>query len=228
LSAKNKLQLNQLPAFILTASQQMGRGQRGRSWITEPQKNLLFSFAIPFPKDFNTALFLLTIAQQVADVLEVHTSAPIRIKWPNDLYIESKKLGGILCEATYLANKPKMLVCGIGINVNQTDFGTLGLQATSLKKRTGKTFDLLSLLQLVFQSLDNAIQNKYWKDADMVEKINSRFLYRNKSIRLEVNGKDTGIASLIGIDAIGKLWFRKENEEFVSFDHENIRISRLD
>lgn len=226
--AKSNLQSTELPALILSANQTEGRGQRGRSWISSPHQNLLFTLAIPFPTHFNTSLFLLNVGHETANALESYLSFKIKVKWPNDLYIGSKKMGGILCEATYTANKPKMLLCGIGINVNQVEFGALSEHATSLSLEEGKQFDLLSLLKPILTSLDTSIIQNAWLQADTVEKINERLLYKDRLVRLNVNDQDAGRAVLIGIDALGKLWFRKEKEEFISFQHENVRISRID
>ena len=134
---------------IMAVDQFAGRGQKGTSWHSEPGKNLTFS-------TFLTPLFLnpkhqfsLTVAISVAVVqwLESLLHVAVKVKWPNDIYIGNKKIGGILIENILKGKDWKSAVVGIGINVNQTDFPeTIREQTTSIKQILHKDSNIRELL----------------------------------------------------------------------------------
>lgn len=109
---------------IMAVDQYAGKGQKGTSWQSEPGKNLTFSLlltpAFLDPKN----QFSLTVAMSlaVARWLESLLRAAVTIKWPNDIYVSDRKIGGILIENILKGNIWKSAIVGIGINVNQTDF----------------------------------------------------------------------------------------------------------
>ncbi|MCH8494987.1 MAG: biotin--[acetyl-CoA-carboxylase] ligase [Balneolales bacterium] len=115
---------------VITDNQVTGRGQYDRKWVSEPGQKLMFSVVLRpgNPKQMHT--ITLVAATACAEVLQTYTSSRICIKWPNDIYCESKKIGGILVESSFLGGKIDKLVLGIGLNVNQTlyadDLSTAG------------------------------------------------------------------------------------------------------
>jgi len=102
---------------VLAQSQSAGRGRNGRAWRDEPGKSILMSIVLK-PNLPNDSLGRLSLAVGVgaAEGVEAMCSARIRLKWPNDLMIEDRKVGGILIE-TDIAQDPPCVVAGIGINV---------------------------------------------------------------------------------------------------------------
>ncbi|SEL45876.1 biotin--[acetyl-CoA-carboxylase] ligase [Parapedobacter koreensis] len=137
---------------IMAVDQYAGRGQKGAVWQSEPGKNLTFSLLLlpSFldPKDqFSlTAAMSLAVAKWLSAMLKV----PAKIKWPNDIYIGNKKIGGILIENILKGKTWKSAIVGIGINVNQTTFpDTIRDHATSIKQilhRDSKIPELLAEL----------------------------------------------------------------------------------
>jgi BirA family biotin operon repressor/biotin-[acetyl-CoA-carboxylase] ligase len=98
---------------VVTAqSQTAGRGRRGRVWTAPPGKALLYS-AILRPLDAGHALLPLAVPVAVCEAIE--SLAPVRcqIKWPNDLWLEERKIGGVLIEA----RPPDWAVIGVGLNL---------------------------------------------------------------------------------------------------------------
>ena len=144
---------NSLPeGFLLsTGHQTAGRGQRGSRWDSEPEKNLLFSLLLrPKFLDCRYAFRLTaTLALAIARVLEVEFPE-MKLKWPNDLYLQEKKLGGMLIETVISGPNLERAVCGIGLNINQANPGP---QAVSLYDVLGKELDREKLLQQIYQSL---------------------------------------------------------------------------
>lgn len=103
---------------VVAREQQAGRGTRGRTWHS-PLGGLWMS-VICRPRDPASAeCFSLRVGLAAAEVLEEAAggSVPIMVKWPNDLYLAGRKLGGVLCEARWQGAILSWIVAGIGINV---------------------------------------------------------------------------------------------------------------
>ena len=149
----NSEALRRLPELadgtVLAAREQTaGRGQRGNTWFTEAGKNLTFSIvlkALPLKAADSVRLnFLTSVA--VASFLESH-GVEASIKWPNDIYVGSRKICGMLIENTLGPGGQLVAsVIGIGINVNQTEFPQLA-NATSMALCTGKEYELEPALE---------------------------------------------------------------------------------
>lgn len=127
-------------ATVFTSDQTKGKGQRNKTWSSEKGKNIAMSVVIE-PKTLPASgAFLLSMmmAVSVHAFLKTYTSAGLRIKWPNDIYWGDRKAAGILIENIWQGAEWNFAVIGIGINVNQTDFGELSTKAISLRQITGE------------------------------------------------------------------------------------------
>ncbi|MGD1846151.1 MAG: biotin--[acetyl-CoA-carboxylase] ligase [Salibacteraceae bacterium] len=150
-SYASELLKNQPPmegTMIWTEEQTHGRGQRGNFWTSAPGKNLTFSLIL-YPSFLNAAQFFSlskAVALGIRDFLTEKTVQPVKVKWPNDLYIGTKKVGGILVESGFRNNSMGHAVVGIGLNINQLDFGPELPNASSLAQITGQRFDCAALL----------------------------------------------------------------------------------
>ncbi|HEY5748204.1 MAG TPA: biotin--[acetyl-CoA-carboxylase] ligase [Chryseolinea sp.] len=133
--------------LVITPNQTAGRGQRGNGWEAEPGKNFTFSLILKPTTLAVKDQFYLNIFTSLAlhDYLAAKKCAAVRVKWPNDIYVGSKKVCGILVESQISGNKFSHVVVGIGLNVNQQKFGTD--TATSLSVLTGIQFDLQTELE---------------------------------------------------------------------------------
>ena len=102
-----------------TIEQTAGRGRHGRAWHAEPGSALLFSLAIPFggARAVEGAISL-ACGLAVAEALAPRVS--LQLKWPNDLLLDGRKLGGVLCELALDAAGQRTVVVGIGINLSLT------------------------------------------------------------------------------------------------------------
>lgn len=127
-------------ALVVAEEQSAGRGRRGRSWCSEPIAGLYLSLVLE-PEVSCSLAPLITLAAAVAahDALERITGLDIDVKWPNDLLVGRRKVGGILAELQAEPDQVRSLVLGVGLNVNQDEFPkSLGQIATSLRAETGK------------------------------------------------------------------------------------------
>ena len=141
-------------SVIAARDQTAGRGQRGNSWLTEPDRNLTASLLIRFGTDGIPPLpaktyFRLNMAFSLA--LQAYLSSlciPAVIKWPNDIYVKGKKICGVLIENVLSEGKIASSVIGFGLNLNQTDFPALA-NATSVKCLTGLETDVDEALEIL-------------------------------------------------------------------------------
>ncbi len=143
-------------AVATTDHQRAGRGRHGRQWDDEPGLALLVSVVLRPPAGGAAAQLSLVCALSVAETVEHAAAIEARVKWPNDVLVEGRKVAGILLEG-----RDGAVVCGIGINVNQLD-GALPANprtpAASLRTLTGREHDralvLVDLLARLEASYD--------------------------------------------------------------------------
>ena len=138
---------------IIAEHQSAGRGQRGRVWSAPRYSSLLFSILLHPKGELATAPFLTAwAASAVAEVMR-ERSLDARIKWPNDVLIDGRKICGILVEQRIAT------VVGIGLNVaiEPDDFPSdLRLPATSLQIETGQPVDRTALFNQLLDRLDKS------------------------------------------------------------------------
>lgn len=102
--------------LVLASSQAAGRGRSGKSWTSEPDAGLWCTL-IERPRDVRAlAVLALRVGLHLADALAPFVDSAVQLKWPNDLYVRARKLGGILIEVRWRAGKPEWVAIGVGIN----------------------------------------------------------------------------------------------------------------
>lgn len=138
---------------VITDHQTKGRGQRGNEWVSGAGVNLTFSVVLK-PSLPVAEQFSLTIVTSLAlhDLL-AHFGLPgVKIKWPNDILVNEKKICGILIENSVSGNKIQHSIAGIGLNVNQESFPVA--TATSLALQAGKKYVLEDVLHELLGKLE--------------------------------------------------------------------------
>ncbi len=189
---------------IYTDYQSMGKGQRGNSWESEDGKNILASIILDTKFLEPTDFFELTIITSLAihDFLAEYLKEDIKIKWPNDLIYEDKKIGGILIENYIRKNVIEWCIVGVGLNINQLEFQEK--KAISLANICGQQFDREELTNLLLQKIEERyfqlqkgkinkmrkeyLSNLYWKDEIHVFQSEGTF-FNGRIIGVETSGK---------------------------------------
>ncbi len=143
---------------IVADGQRRGRGRLGRSWASPRGCNLYFSVVLR-PPMAPVAIPQITLMTAVSlqQVLAGAAALPVRIKWPNDLWVGGRKLAGILTEMASEMDRIRYVVLGIGVNVNLTDEmlpEDLRHTATSLYRETGTSWARVPLLRAMLQALE--------------------------------------------------------------------------
>ena len=144
---------------IIAHRQTGGIGTKGRSWFTGSSKNIAMSILYnPMCKIKDLEGLTVKIAKILQEEMQNLYNIELKIKEPNDLMLNNKKICGILTETNIIGNKINYLIISIGFNVNETDFPEeLENIATSLKKETGKEFDKEEIIQRFIKTLENII-----------------------------------------------------------------------
>lgn len=150
-------------SLVIADFQSGGRGQMGNSWFSTKGDNLLFSLLI-YPKTVkaNEQFIISRIASlAIKNTLDQFTD-DIRIKWPNDIYWQDKKIAGILIENDLQGDRIDNSIIGIGINVNQQMFPFELPNPVSLRQITGAQHDkgqILDIFMREFFLLYREMQN---------------------------------------------------------------------
>ena len=144
---------------IIADSQTAGRGRRGRTWVSPAGKNLYLSIivrpGIP-PRDSSVLTFMSAVA--CTSAIQRLSSVPVSIKWPNDLMVADKKIGGILTEMKADADSIDYAVIGIGINLNldSSDMpDSIRETATSVMLQTGLPQSRTEYALEIIKSMDS-------------------------------------------------------------------------
>ena len=184
--------------FVVAEHQTSGKGRLGRNWVD--QDDLLFSILIKEHIN-NPTDYSLLIASTLLNVLKSYEP---KIKWPNDIMINNKKVCGILLEGI-TKEKQECVIIGVGINVNTETFPTdLRVKATSLKNITNKKIDKEELLLNIYERFLNDYNDYTNGKSDYLNQIRDHFYLANKEINFNYNKKDyQGIVK--GMDDFGNL-----------------------
>jgi BirA family biotin operon repressor/biotin-[acetyl-CoA-carboxylase] ligase len=152
--------------LVVAEGQSRGRGRLGREWNSPPGVGLYVSVLLrpPLPPA-DLPPITLTAAVAVVRALRQAGGVSAGLKWPNDLVLAGKKLGGILTEMETESDQIRHLVVGLGLNVNNRQFpAELADLATSLALSTGRTFSRLRILQVWLEELESLYQRFLARD----------------------------------------------------------------
>jgi len=210
--------------IILTDYQFDGKGRNKNKWFSSAGKSVTFSLFIK-PNFSIKKLSLLPLATglAVANTLKkfnIETS----LKWPNDIFIKTKKCGGILIESKIHNKEIKYLVIGIGLNVNEDEFdSSIENKATSLfiEKKTPIQRELiiawiLNELEVLINMLNN--NNEYIK-LNWTKLCN----HINKNVRF-LNNQETMKGVFLGVNQMGEAMIKEENKKIILTKIDNIEI----
>ena len=193
---------------VVAETQTAGIGRHGHSWHSDSPGGLYLSIILrlPFAPD---ALPVLTMALGLAAQSAVDDLAGVAcdLRWPNDLLLNEKKLAGMMVQAVDAPSAKGVLIAGIGVNVNQTDFPPdLASIATSLLIETGQEHSKEALLdRIVAESLKYASLLADRGKAPILKRFEARSSYvRGKAVEVEAVGRIiAGITA--GLDGNGFL-----------------------
>lgn len=203
---------------VVADFQNSGRGQRGNTWESEKDKNLLFSLVV-FPTFLKAnCQFLLSqiVSLAIKEELDQYVD-DIAIKWPNDIYWRDKKICGILIENNLMGDHICQSIIGIGININQKKFFSSAPNPVSIWQITGKEYNLTHVLESIVDRIQKRYQSLAKGDEDSIQIDYQNSLYRRNGFHQykDKNGEFT--ARIERVESSGKIILKDINDNERSY-----------
>jgi BirA family biotin operon repressor/biotin-[acetyl-CoA-carboxylase] ligase len=200
---------------VFAESQTGGRGRMGRSWVSPPGKGLWLSVLLrPSLRPHEATRLMVASAVAIHRAIESSTGLRPEIKWPNDLLLAGKKVGGILTELSAELDRVRYIILGIGINVNfgVNDFpAELRKVATSLKLQAGRPLSRAEIAVAILRELDQAYEAVVGgKFPELATEWEGRCSTLGRQVTIRVGDREiTGRAEALGEE--GALLLRTEH-----------------
>ena len=161
--------------LVVSNEQTAGRGRLGRSFFSPKDTGIYMSLALKYDENFNILSTTTKTALSVLEALKEFTDKDLKIKWVNDIYLNDKKVSGILTESCY-TDKAKFIIIGIGINIYDTKFpNELKEIASSLNIKENNRDKIINriicnILHYLFSDPNNEYINMYKKYSNCLNK----------------------------------------------------------
>lgn len=195
---------------VLAETQDKGRGRLGRGWFSPKYKGIYLSLILK-PKILPTHSPILTLLASVSicEAIKEITDLDVKIKWPNDILLQNKKVGGILTEINAEIDQIHFLVIGIGLNVNN-DKNSLVLHATSLREQKKENINRIDLVQEIFRRIEaNYIDFQKQGAQSIVNRWRHHNITLGRRVKVTCQKKDLE-GQAIDIDVDGGLLIRDD------------------
>ena len=197
---------------VIAGEQTNGQGRGGNRWFSPPG-GLWFSLIL-YPNIPISSLGRINMAAAGAvafSIQKLFPSLSTNILWPNDVLIEGKKVGGVMCRASLDGKELKFVILGLGINVNMVDFPSpLGFTATSLSKEIGRKIYLSFFLAHLLKELEQMYRLCLFDFSSLLEMIHPFLYLLGKLVTVGIDQDE--ISGLVqGLDEEGCLILRLES-----------------
>lgn len=210
---------------ISAGFQSSGRGQIGRSWWGEAGKNIFTSIILK-PTHIQAAdqwIINQSISLAIVKCLEAWVDAPIKIKWPNDIYVNDRKICGILIQCHLAGKNIHHAIIGIGLNVNQDQFPEELPNPTSLLELIEEEVDLIQVRSTLFSCLEEYYEKTRKIDVLSIRHQYQESLYRKGSPTSFIKDAKMITGTIIGVDEIGRLRLMINGKE-ESFNFNEVKM----
>ncbi len=191
--------------IVLADRQTAGRGRLQRSWFSPPGANIYGSVIFSLKTKFQSIGWIpLMAGTAIAHAIEDNTNIDITLKWPNDILIAERKVGGILCESFNRDSTETCVVIGFGINVNipKSSFPKeLEPMATSLQIQSQQTYDRHHLIKSIIKTLEQgweALISKGPKSSQLAYSTRCSTIGSHIQVQLPDGRQLDGVAKTIG------------------------------
>lgn len=195
--AKNK---NNDGLVVFAEEQTAGRGRAGAKWQSEPADSIMCSIVLT-ESNLSSELISLTCAVAVAEAIGKPGGREAKVKWPNDIILNGRKVAGILLESR-MGNGQNTYIAGIGINCHQKkDSFPAELQpiATSIDIESRSITDRVSLAKRLLTSIDDWLEVVEMNSNKAIDQWRKLSIQLNHRVKLFYNGRDF-VGNCIGID----------------------------
>ena len=203
-------------AVIIAEEQTAGRGRAGHSWHSERAAGIYATILLrPRLAPVQAPLLTMMAGLSARAAVQTVTGLSVDLKWPNDLMIQGKKVGGILTEMHAEPSQVRFVIVGIGINVNQQKFpAELSGASTSLRMETGRKQSRLEVLVRFLRQFESDYQELLSEgSAGVVKRFETASSYaRGKRVRV-TNGRESFTGVTAGLEETGLLRVKRDDGE---------------
>ncbi|MDI9569597.1 MAG: biotin--[acetyl-CoA-carboxylase] ligase [Pseudomonadota bacterium] len=204
---------------VIAEEQSAGRGRRGRTWFSPPRAGIYMSLILrPDIAPQEAPRFAILGATAAATVVRATTGLEATIKWPNDILVGGRKIGGILTEASMEMDRVEYLVIGVGLNVNSSRRAfppELRSVATSVRAETGRPASRICLARRLLESLEAAYHECRQEGfAPIMERWRSLTEMLGRRVEVDVRGRRLA-GDVEAFDADGALVLRTPDGELL-------------
>ncbi len=205
--------------LVSTNYQEKGRGQRSNIWESEKNMNILISFLyVHTTNNYDLFKFNMLISLAIYDFLSKYFKTGLKIKWPNDLMINNKKIAGVLVQN--IESNFKSII-GVGININQKEFKNFSPQATSFSNELNKEFNRNALILELMNNFENYLIN-YFQFNDLKNSYMLK-IYKFKQQTNFLNNLKEFKGEIMNFNSSGEIII-KRGDEFLSFKNGEVKM----
>jgi len=211
--------------IIISGEQRKGRGYGNNTWHSKRGKNLLFSIIL-YPEFISAnTQFLISkaISLGICDYLCSYVS-DVSIKWPNDIYVDDRKIAGILIENDLVGSSVKNSIVGIGINMNQEKFPEDIPNPVSLGQMIEKKLVLKEELKKLAGCLEKRYQMLLKGMMDKIQKDYHARLFRLNEMSWYQNSEEQFKAKIIGVSDYGQLILENQSGKTLEFNFKEVEF----
>ncbi len=212
----------------MAKQQTAGRGRQGRHWESPERGGIYLSILLKPSLDPNAVMPLTMLtALAVRDAMQEFLPDAVGLKWPNDIIYHRRKLCGILLESVLEDAEIRQLVVGIGLNVNQMEFGSdLTTKATSIRQISGLRYDPNYITARILEHF--ALYYQRFIDAGAVfapflSSYQASCITLGRAVSVD-QGTETFEAVAVGITADGLIELRMEDGSLMRFGSGEVRV----
>ena len=205
--------------FVSASYQESGRGRMGRCWESSKGENLLFSLLLKDEELINkySCVSILSGTVILSVLKDIYKIDNVSIKWPNDVYINDKKVCGILLEGVSVSKKIECIIVGIGINVNQKEF--LNSNATSISLELKKDIDLNKFKLEIYKNLLQELEKLKNNNSNYLSIIRENNYLKGKEVYANINGERV-LSKVIDINPDNSIKIIREGKEYNLYSDE--------
>ncbi len=231
---RNKIEENELQHgyAVSTDFQHNGHGQKGNNWESECKKNILMSiFLRPLKiKPENQFIITQIVTTAIIDIINTYINKTVEVKWPNDIYVENKKLAGILIENSISGDKITETIIGIGLNVNQTEFIINAPNPISLIQITGIDLNQYKIADEIYKKIldiystfENSKKDSL-STAELHKTYMNRLYRRNGMHKYQTAKGEFFMAKVVKIDSYGCIHLMHEDNNIHIYSFKEIKF----
>ena len=203
-------------SIVIADEQTQGRGRLNRKWFTPKRSALAFSLILRHAASTHLSRTVGLAALSITESCRRLGLAP-RIKWPNDILLNGKKMAGILTETVWSGDRIDSIVVGMGINVHSASIPPeelLQFPATSIEDELGK--EAPAREEILYNIMDSFIHWRARMNTDeLIKAWEENLSFRGEQVQVKAGSENSITGELLGLESDGSLRLRDANDKSI-------------